>query len=201
MKRLGDLRRADWIVRESDDAVAERLCMAFHYSGGAAKTSVYVHGLFPRESFWEADCMGAALWMPPTIATARAVAAEDHNGVLALSRLVVDPSVPRNGATFLLGRAMRLIDRARWPVLVTFADTWRGHTGAIYRATGWRDDGLGQPKAVFTRNGRMMSTKNGTKTRNYAQMIAMGCTYEGSYPKRRFVHDVRPMISLERNAA
>jgi hypothetical protein len=38
---------------------------------------------------------------------------------------------------------MRLIDRTRWPVLLTYADSGQGHTGAIYLAAGWTRDGEG----------------------------------------------------------
>jgi hypothetical protein len=37
-----------------------------------------------------------------------------------------------------LRRQMRvLIDRTRWPVLVTYSDESLGHTGHVYRCSGW----------------------------------------------------------------
>lgn len=38
---------------------------------------------------------------------------------------------------------MALIDRRQWPVLLTYADSGQAHTGAIYRAAGWSEDGSG----------------------------------------------------------
>jgi len=38
---------------------------------------------------------------------------------------------------------MSMLDRKTWPVLLTYADTGQGHTGAIYLATGWEPDGDG----------------------------------------------------------
>lgn len=38
---------------------------------------------------------------------------------------------------------MALLDRSQWPVLLTYADSGQGHTGAIYDATGWIKDGMG----------------------------------------------------------
>lgn len=184
------LRRCDWIVREIERDAAERLIAEHHYSGGCAKQHVYMHGLFPAGAFWDAQARGAAHWLPPTRAVAMSLAPDNPNGVLALSRLVCAPDVPKNGASFLMARSMRLIDRQRWPVLVTYADAWRGHTGAIYKATGWIDDGETQAKPVFVRNGRMVSVKSGPKTRSRAEMEALGAELVGRFKKRRFVHRI-----------
>lgn len=108
-------------------------------------------------------------------------------GVLALSRLAIEPEMPGNAASFLMAASIREIDRERWPVLVTYADDWRGHTGAIYRATGWREDGRTKPEATWTLNGRMVSRKAGPRTRTRAEMIALGCKAEGAHAKTRFV--------------
>jgi len=123
-----------------------------------------------------------------------ALAGERWQGVLALSRFVIEPDVPRNASSFLLSRSMRLIDRDRWPFLVTYADTWRGHTGAIYKATGWSFDGMTKPEAVYTLRGRMTSRKAGGRTRTHAEMIAMGAVCEGRFAKARFV--LRPAAKV-----
>jgi hypothetical protein len=183
------LRRAEWTVRPVGDAVAERLVIDYHYSAGASKTSTEIHGLLPAGAFFDQDAVGAALWMPPTRAVAASLCPENPNGVLALSRLVCAPSAPGNAASFLMARSMRLLDRIRWPVLVTYADAWRGHTGAIYLATGWRDDGLTKPKPVYQKDGRMVSVKAGPNTRTHAQMLEMGAELVGRFSKRRFVHE------------
>jgi hypothetical protein len=181
------LRSADWCVREVDDKTADRLVARFHYAGGSAKQSAYLHGLFPREAFWQAECRGVAHWLPPIAAVAKSLLPANPAGVLALSRLAVDEEAPGNAASFLMAASTRLIDRARWPVLVTYADTWRGHTGAIYLATGWADDGETAPKPVYVKNGRLVSVKSGPKTRTHAQMLAMGAELLGRFRKRRFV--------------
>lgn len=183
------LRRADWFVGPVGDAVAERLVIDYHYSGGAAKTSTQIHGMLPAGSFFDQDAVGAALWMPPTRAVALSLCPENPNGVIALSRLVCAPDAPGNSASYLMAGSMRLLDRRRWPVLVTYADTWRGHTGAIYKATGWRDDGETQAKPVYVKGDRMMSTKSGPVTRTHIQMLELGCEMVGRFPKRRFVHE------------
>ena len=164
----------------------------YHYARGASNTATYLHGLFRRAaSFWDTDCLGVAWWIPPTKSAARATYPTDWRGVLALSRLVIAPDVPKNGCTFLLARSRNLIDRQRWPALVTYADEWQGHTGTIYRADNWRDVGRTAPEATFVKDGRMIARKAGPKTRTRAEMEALGAVMIGRFAKRKYVHIAR----------
>ena len=150
----------------------------------------------------EASCStgthtGAALWIPPTRSAAEALLTngrgdDDWQGVLSLSRLVVDPALPPNAASVLLGRSMRLIDRTRWHTLVTYADTNQGHTGAIYRATNWTCDGPVPAGDVWVNQiGEQRGRKRGGRTMTAAQMEAAGFTRQPAAPKIRFVHTTR----------
>lgn len=185
------LRRQDWAVWPiPDHGIAVRLIRAWHYSEGAPNTSTYRHGLYPAE-FTLGDPHGVALWIPPTMSAAEHVAPGRARAVLALSRLVIEPGMPTNSASFLLGRSMRLIDRDRWPVLVTYADTAQGHTGAIYRATNWTCDGPVPAGDVWAApNGRLTSRKHGGYTLTAAQMTERGFTRRPALPKIRFRHEV-----------
>lgn len=60
-----------------------------------------------------------------------------------LARLWVDDGVPKNGETWLIGKAVRHIIRHRPDVcaLVSYADPSAGHRGTIYRAANWQEDG------------------------------------------------------------
>ncbi len=191
-------RRADWWVRPVPLDVARALVEAHHYALGASNTAVYCHGLMPRDSLWCSDVVGAAWWIPPTKSAARAAVESlplrvrargaTWKNVLALSRLVVRPDVPPNACSFLVRHSMRQIDRRAWPVLLTYADGWRGHVGTIYRAAGWTDAGETAPERCYTLHGRMLSRKAGPKTRTHAEMLAIGCVCEGSFSKQRFLH-------------
>lgn len=182
------LKRKDWVVAAAERDIALRLCRAHHYARGASNTATYIHGIFPADAFWMENCKGVAWWLPPTKPAARAWAGDAWQGVLALSRLVIEPDVPKNAATFLLSRSQKMIDRRRWPVLVTYADEWRGHTGAIYRAANWEYAGMTKPEAVYTRRGVMIARKAGPKTRTHKEMLALGAILEGRFSKHRFVH-------------
>lgn len=190
----GHLRSAGWVVQAvPSHAEAAAFVRAGHYAKGAPNTSTYRHGLYRADMApMVSDLLGVALWIPPTRSAAEAVAGSDWQGVLACSRLCVAPEVPTNGASFLLGRSMRAIDRDRWPVLVTYADTAQGHTGAIYRATNWTCHGETAGGDLWAdESGRQTSRKHGGRTFTVAEMVAQGYTRLPSLPKVRFVHDVR----------
>lgn len=138
MSATAVLRKNDWcVVPVPDQATVLAFLRTHHYAKGGSKASLYRHGLYRRD-LWPlvGEVMGVASWLPPLPGVAETVG--PPNGVLVLSRLCVHPDAPKNGASFLLGQSMRLIDRRRWPVLLTYADTALGHTGAIYKATNWR---------------------------------------------------------------
>lgn len=160
----------------------------YHYAKGGSNTATHRHGLFKKDTFFDAQCQGIAWWLPPTKSAALATYPENWQGVLSLSRLVILPGVPKNACSFLLAASMKLIDRDRWPCLVTYADDWRGHTGTIYRATNWTYCGKTQPEAVYTLNGQMIARKAGPKTRTKGEMLELGCVLEGKFAKHKFVH-------------
>lgn len=171
---------------------AVELVSELHYARGASNTATFRHGLFKREE-WPLTVMGAAIWIPPTRTAAEATWPEWRR-VLSLSRLVIHPDVPTNGASFLLARSTRLIEQnGEWDCLVTYADEWQGHTGAIYRAAGWEYVGLTKPERVYTLNGSMVARKAGPKTRTHGDMLALGAECRGSFAKHKFVKHVRPI--------
>ena len=198
LNRVGDggssptprLHRRDWWVATlpaHSDAVA--LIQSLHYAQGAPNTSTFRHALYRRDSWPLLDGpYGVALWIPPTRGAAETVDPE-WRGVLALSRFVLDPTVPVNGASFLLAHSMRALDRKRWPTLLTYADTAQGHTGTIYKATGWECLGPVAAGDVWKdESGVQRGRKRGGRTLLAAEMRALGFTRQPQLPKIKFVH-------------
>ena len=147
---------------------------------------MYTHGLYRKG---DDQILGVAWWIPPTKHCAmNTYPGGDWKKVLSLTRLVVVPEVPQNGASFLMGQSLKLIRRDRkWECLVTYGDTWRGHVGAIYKATNWEYLGLTKPTDVWVDpNGRMVARKAGPKTRTNQQMLDPGYEMVGSYPKHKY---------------
>lgn len=148
--------KRDWWVAGVDQDVARELVKREHYACGASNTATYLHALYPRNWVWYRQSVGIAWWIPPSRIAAEAWAGKEYwKGVLSLSRLAIEPHVPANAASFLLAHSVRQIDGDRWHTLVTYADSWRGHTGTIYHAAGWEYCGETKPEAVYTINGVM----------------------------------------------
>jgi len=140
------LRKNEWAVVPIDIDTARTLVENFHYAKSSTNTRVYTHGLFRKgEEFWASNCLGVAWWLPPTKNAAIATWKGEWRKVLSLTRLAISPEVPKNGASFLLSQSIKLIDPEKWHCLVTYADTWRKHTGAIYKATNWEYMGETKP--------------------------------------------------------
>jgi hypothetical protein len=133
---IAGLRASNYDLRTVTLSQVRCLCEQFHWYASAGAAAVYCFGV------WEGNAIVAAYaWQPPPPGAARAVCPEAPHGVLALSRMVAVPRRNRklNHVSRPLRRQMkRLIDRTRWPVLVTYSDQGCGHTGHVYKCSGWR---------------------------------------------------------------
>ena len=183
------LKAKEWMVAViPTHSEAAKIVRRWHYAKGSPNTSTYRFGLYRVVDYpLTGEAFGVSMWIPPTKNAALTVN-ENWQGVLSLSRFVIDPEVPANGASFLLRRSMDAIDMERWPTLLTYADTAQGHTGAIYKATGWRE--IGEVPAGDTwvdARGAQCGRKRGGTTLTVAQMKQRGCTRLPSQPKIKFV--------------
>lgn len=179
------LRTCDYEVREIPTSEGRSFICQHHYSKGCSNTAVYMHGLFRKDN---PTLLGVAQWLPPTRVAAESVNRENWKRVLSLTRLAVHPDVPKNGATFLMARSMRLIAvDQKWVSLVTYADDFKGHTGAIYRAANWTYVGhmKGSPRWEDA-NGKQVARKS-TVSRTDAQMRELGYQMVGVFGKHKFV--------------
>lgn len=180
------LRAKDYEVRPITQTKARELVEKYHYAKGGSNTATHRHGLFLKDGD---ECLGVAWWLPPTKDCAIANYPEgDWQKVVTLSRLVLLPEVAQNGASYLMGSSIRKITKeGKWECLLTYADTWRGHGGAIYKATNWEYKGLTKPSPVWVdQDGRMVARKAGPKTRTKKQMEALGYTHLGDFPKHKY---------------
>lgn len=178
------LLKEDYRVRPVDLATAASIIKRYHYAQGGPNTGVQFDGLF---AVGRDECLGAAWWLPPTKIAAQSVCAEWRR-VLSLCRMAIAPEVPKNAATFLLSKAVRRLRRdGRWDVLLTYADERVGHEGHVYRAAGW--EYLGRTKGDYAwldSAGRQVS-KKATKSRTTAEMLALGYSRSGPWPKHKYI--------------
>lgn len=112
------------------------LCERFHGYGSSGSVAVYAFGVYEGETL-----VAAYAWQPPPVGAAKSICPEAPAGVLALSRMVAVPKSERALAHVskpLRVVMRRMIDRTRWPVLVTYSDEGQGHTGHVYKCSGWQ---------------------------------------------------------------
>ena len=104
--------------------------------GGSGRVAVYSFGVLEGSTL-----VAAFAWQPPPVGAARSVNSHAPHGVLALSRMVSVPKEERrlkHVSKPLRFQMLYLIDRTRWPSLVTYSDEGLGHTGFVYQTSGWK---------------------------------------------------------------
>lgn len=126
----------DYSIEEISLESVRSLCVLYHGYGSAGGTATYAFGVFESSVL-----VAAYAWQPPPPGASVSVCPEAPYAVLALSRMVSVPRAQRqlNHVSRPLRHQMRyLIDRTRWPVLVTYSDEGQGHTGHVYKCSGWQ---------------------------------------------------------------
>lgn len=182
------LDKSEWLVKTVLLATCQEMVKKYHYARTGSNTAVFRHGLFHRLLEPDGPCWGIAWWIPPTKSAALANYPDNWRAVLVLSRLVIHPDVPKNAASFLIMQSVRAIRRdRRWEYLLTYADEWQKHSGAIYKATNWTYLGKTAPEVTWLdSDGRMVARKAGPHTRTKAEMEALGHRIIGRYSRHRF---------------
>jgi len=158
------MRLPSYDIRRCTRSDVIELIEEFHPYGSAGSAFTYAFAVYE-----EGRPIAAYCWMPPPPGAAKSVCPEEPSGVLALSRMVAVPRCQRslNHVSKPLRRQMRrLIDRTRWPVLITYSDESLGHTGHVYKCSGWEK--TVRNKAVFFTDsgGRRVSRYRNGKTRD-----------------------------------
>jgi hypothetical protein len=124
-----------WDLRPCRMNVVSRLVEKHHGYGSSGATSTYAFAVFE-----DGEPVAVYAWQPPPIGAAKSICPEAAAGVLALSRMAAVPKGQRrlkHVSKPLRVQMLQLIDRGRWPVLVTYSDESQGHTGYVYQCSGW----------------------------------------------------------------
>lgn len=90
------------------------------------------------------DVYGVVTYGVPGFATPllKGICGEDEMfNVYELNRLWIHPSMPKNAASYLVSRSLRMLDKE---IIVSFADPSVGHVGYIYQATNFLYTGLSE---------------------------------------------------------
>jgi hypothetical protein len=152
-------------------SVVRDLCAQYHGYGGAGGVATYSFAVYENDK-----AVAAFAWQPPAPGSAQSVCPSEPSAVIALSRMVAVPREERelNHISKPLRRQMdRLIDRTRYPVLVTYSDEGQGHTGHVYKCSGWTATTREKRRWYYSLDGSRISSYCNGKTR------AMGGSLEG----------------------
>lgn len=117
-------------LRSCDLNDVRPLFQEHHGYGDAGGSATYCYGLFEHDRL-----VAAFTWQPPAYGAAKSVCPDAPWAVLALSRMVAVPRAEREcqKLSLVLRKQFKLIDRTRWPVLITYSDEGQGHNGWVYR--------------------------------------------------------------------
>jgi hypothetical protein len=134
-------RGPSYDLREVPLAKVRALFEAHHGYKSVSASATYCFGVFE-----DSEPVVAYAWQPPPPGAAKSVCPEAPQGVLSLSRMVAVPRKDRRlrHISKPLRRQMNhLIDRTRWPVLITYSDEGQvndkgePHNGFVYECSGW----------------------------------------------------------------
>lgn len=151
----------------------------YHGYKSSSAFATYAFAVYEQE-----QPIAAFLWQPPPLGGATNICRECPQGVLALSRMVAVPKTERaleHISKPLRHQMKRLIDRSRWPVLVTYSDegpegrdpetdkviSAHGHSGNVYKCSGWQRTAR-TLAPTFTVEGRRVSRYTGGKARVFS---------------------------------
>lgn len=101
----------------------------------------FAYGLFIDDKLEGVVTYGS----PASPSLCKGVCGEVYRGkVLELNRLAINSNAPKNSASFLVGRSLRLLPEDR--IIVSYADTAQGHVGYVYQSTNWIYTGATKPR-------------------------------------------------------
>jgi len=69
---------------------------------------------------------------------------EHKSKVIELNRLVINSTVPKNSASYLVGNTLKMLPNDK--IVVSYADSGQGHVGYVYQATNWIYTGATKPR-------------------------------------------------------
>lgn len=178
-------RAPTYTLRPCDVATVADLCARFHGYQSAGDVAVYAFAVYE-----DGRPVAGWLWQPPPPGSAASVCPEMPAGVLALSRMVAVPKCERRlpHVSRPLRRQMaHMLDRGRWPVLVTYSDIGQGHNGFVYQCSGWTPDGDPDERDFYldTEGRRVSPYANGA-------MRSGDLVYGGKTAIQRWRHDACP---------
>jgi len=183
------LLKNEWEVKPIELTEARAFVERWHYAHGTGDVAQFRFGLYYKG---DADTLhGIALWNPPALGAAKAYSVDGyHQGVLGLTRFCLRDDRPENSGSYLISKSIKLLDKRRYNMLCTYADTAENHNGGLYRASNWSYKGLSRknPRYQCPITNRMVSKKSGKKNFSKQDMLDQGYVFKGNHAKHIFLY-------------
>lgn len=157
------MKEPSYDLRRSTIADVQQLCTKYHGYASAGGLATYAFAVYEKRSR-EEKVVAVFAWQPPPYGAAKSACPEAPYGVLSLSRMTAVPRRYRSlrHISAPLRRQMRmLIDRTRWPVLITYHDEGQGHTGHVYKCSGWQPTTRSEVPFYMDNGARVSCYSNG----------------------------------------
>ena len=146
----------DFIVKPSNLRVTRDFIEKWHYSKNVNGLTIsQIFGLF-----YEKKLIGAMIYGSLAMANTWKKYAKEESKVVELKRLCCIDKTPKNTESYFIGKTLRWMKQnSDYDLVVSYADTYYGHEGTIYKASNFKHMGLTTKGKVIDYNERYYHDK------------------------------------------
>ena len=146
----------DFIVKPSNLQVTRDFIEKWHYSKNVNGLTIsQIFGLF-----YEKNLIGAMIYGSLAMANTWKKYAKEESKVVELKRLCCIDKTPKNTESYFIGKTLRWMKQnSDYDLVVSYADTYYGHEGIIYKASNFKHMGLTTKGKVIDYNERYYHDK------------------------------------------
>ena len=146
----------DFIVKPSNLQVTRDFIEKWHYSQNVNGLTIsQIFGLF-----YEKNLIGAMIYGSLAMANTWKKYAKEESKVVELKRLCCIDKTPKNTESYFIGKTLRWMKQhSGFDLVVSYADTFYGHEGTIYKASNFKHCGMTTKGKVIDHGGRFYHDK------------------------------------------
>ena len=146
----------DFIVKPSNLQVTRDFIEKWHYSQNVNGLTIsQIFGLF-----YEKNLIGAMIYGSLAMANTWKKYAKEESKVVELKRLCCIDKTPKNTESYFIGKTLRWMKQhSGFDLVVSYADTFYGHEGTIYKASNFKHCGMTTKGKVIDYDGRFYHDK------------------------------------------
>ena len=155
MDSIKQNRKKD-IVKPSNLRVTRDFIEKWHYSKNVNGLTIsQIFGLF-----YEKNLIGAMIYGSLAMANTWKKYAKEESKVVELKRLCCIDKTPKNTESYFIGKTLRWMKQhSGFDLVVSYADTFYGHEGTIYKASNFKHCGMTTKGKVIDHGGRFYHDK------------------------------------------